>query len=316
MRETVLLTGGAGFIGSHVAEGYLRQGFRVVALDDFSSGRRDNLPGESENLVIREGDMRDGDMVAELFETYRPSVVNHHAAQKSVPHSMECPEEDLSLNLGGLLTLLMCCKRRPVRKFIHISSGGALSKEITGPDASRETDAPQLMSPYAVTKYAGEAYVALYAGLCGYEYAVLRYSNVYGPRQIPDGECGAVPIFAENLLAGKPSVLMAYDDMPEGCTRDYVNVADVAEANMRATTAGASGVFNIGSGVEISILALYRRMARVFGRAENIERTGPRPGDVRRSVLNCEKAAHLLGWKPSVSLAEGLETLRRWYMER
>ncbi len=315
MNDTVLVTGGAGFIGSHVVEGYLGRGYRVVVLDNFSSGQRENLPsgGASEHLTVVDGDVRDKVTVSKLFAEFRPAVINHHAAQKSVPDSMNDPLGDLSINLQGLLNVIEGCRDGSVKKFIFVSSGGVLSKEITGAERSRESDAPQLKSPYGITKYAGEKYVAIYAELYGYDYTILRYSNVYGPRQIKDGECGVVPIFAENLLADVPSTLMAYEDMPAGCTRDYVNVLDVAAANMLATETNARGVFNIGTGTEISISELYRQMAVVFGSGAELRKAPARPGDVRRSVLDCTEAERQLGWRPSVSLAEGLAQLKQFY---
>ncbi|WP_310604143.1 SDR family NAD(P)-dependent oxidoreductase [Anaerosporobacter sp.] len=308
---TILITGGAGFIGSHVAEKFSKEGYRVVLVDDLSTGNLGNIKSiiDNENVTFYQADIRDYDQMKKVFEETKPQIIDHHAAQKSVSYSVEKPKHDLDLNLTGLLTLIELAGEYQVKQFVFVSSGGALSKEILGQEKSKESDIPQLQSPYAISKYAGEQYIKLYAKLKGFDYCVLRYANVYGPRQIADGECGVIPIFVNNILSGKGSVLTTYEDMPRGCTRDYVYVGDVAEANLLAVQNPANEVINIGSGEEVGILDIYYEILKVFQKDVPITIAGPRQGDIRRSVLDAKKALSTIGWKPTVDLSTGLKLI-------
>lgn len=311
-KKTVLLTGGAGFIGSHIAESYIEAGYKVVIADNLVSGKMCNLESikDHENLVFYHCDITEKQELEKIFAAHKPDIINHHAAQKSIPASVEEPIYDLKNNLLGLLNLLTLCKLYPIKNFIYVSSGGALSKEITGDEKSKEADFPQLKSPYAITKFAGENYVRDYAGLYGFGFSVLRYGNVYGPRQIPDGECGVIPIFIGNVLEGKESVLMTFDDMPRGCTRDYVFIDDVVRFNMLVTEKTTGGVFNISSGEEVAMLDIYEKILQVFEKEVPIKVAGPRLGDIKRAVLDNSKAKTELGFVPAVSLKAGLQILR------
>jgi len=315
MGKSVFLTGGCGFIGSHLAEAYVKEGYRVIVADNLSSGRIENLDGikDNSNLVIYNIDIRDQEKLFEIIDKHRPTLINHHAAQKSVPYSVENPIYDVTENLIGLLNLILACQKFPIDNFIYISSGGALSKEIIGDDQSKESDIPQLESPYAITKYAGENYIKIYSNLFNFQYTVLRYGNVYGPRQIKDGECGVIPIFVENAINNVSSILMTYDDMPKGCTRDYVNVSDVVVANILATNKPINDIVNISSAKEVCILDIYNCIQEVFGTSVAISKQGPRLGDVRRSVLNNEKAKKILDWEPRTNLMDGLRNLKNFY---
>ncbi len=310
--NTIVVTGGAGFIGSHLTEAYLRDGWRVVVVDDFSCGTKENLAAvwDSPHLVVERVDIRDGAALTDVFRKYRPTAVNHHAAQKSVADSMARPLLDQDINGKGFLQVLTAAMDVGVKQIVYASSGGALSKVIEGDELSHEDDPPQLISPYAVHKFAGEKYLAMYAAQGGYQYTVLRYANVYGPRQVADGECGVVPIFVDNILAGRPSTLMTYPDMPRGCSRDYVYVGDVVRANLMATAHPLNTVVNIGSGRETYILDIYEMLAALFDSEQPIHRVGPRPGDIRRSVLCADRAQRLLGWTPEVDWQEGLQRLQ------
>lgn len=312
MEKTILVTGGAGFIGSHLCEMYIAEGYKVVCIDNLVSGNMNNLADiiKHQSFTFVQGDIRDRELMMRLFETHRPSHINHHAAQKSVAYSVENPSYDLDVNLVGLMTILDCVKAYPIENFIYVSSGGALSKKIEGNEKSAETDTPQLISPYALTKFTGEKYIEMYAGQYGYDFTVVRYANIYGPRQVPDGECGVIPIFLNNILAEKPSVLMTYPDMPNGCTRDYVYVADVVEINKLASEKPTNTVVNVGTGEEIAILDIYKEILTVFEKDVAIFIEAPRAGDVRRSVLDAGRAKDLLGWKSEVALHEGLTKLR------
>ena len=310
--STILLTGGAGFIGSHIAETYTRKGWRVAIVDDFSSGTMENLAAikDDPNVTIYHADIRDRENLRDIFAEVRPDVVNHHAAQKSVADSVTDPLHDLDINGRGWLNVLLAAGEYGVKNIIYVSSGGALSKIIEGDEKSQEIDPPQLISPYAIHKYGGEQYLANYQEKYGYEYTILRYANVYGPRQIPDGECGVIPIFVNNVRADRPSVLFTYPDMPRGCSRDYVHVDDVVRANVMAQEKPANEPVNIGSGEEIYILDIYEKICDVFGSDAPIAIEGPREGDIRRSVLAADRARALWGWRPQVTWQEGLQSLK------
>ncbi len=311
MDKTVLITGGAGFIGSHLVQSYFNEGYTVVVVDNLSSGYLENIKNliDNKKVFFYNVDIRDSNSLENIFKTHKPSIINHHAAQKSVPYSIEDPVYDLSLNLQSLLNILSLVKIYKIENFIYISSGGALSKEIIGNEKSKETDFPQLKSPYAITKFSGENYIKIYSEIYDFKYTILRYGNVYGPRQVAAGECGVIPIFVNNILDGIESTLMTYDDMKKGCTRDYINVKDVADINMIVSKNPTNDVFNISSGNEIPILDIYNNIKEVFHSDLKINITGPRIGDVKRSVLDISKVKSTLNWQPKISLKEGLQDL-------
>lgn len=309
--KKVLLTGGLGFIGSHIAEKYSELGYTIIIVDNLSSGKIDNIKKikNNKNVIFVEVDIRNKEDLKEVFEEYRPDIINHHAAQKSVPKSVENPVLDNDINIIGLLNLIELAKEYSIENFIFASSGGALSKLIVGDEKSKESDMPQLFSPYAITKFASESYLKLYAGLYGFKYTILRYANAFGPRQIADGECGVVPIFVNNVVADNKSILMTYDDMPRGCTRDYVYVEDIVEANILATNSSINDLVNIGSGLEVTMLDIYEMINEIYNKNLPIDIIGPREGDIKRSVLDISKAYEKLNWTPKVSLREGLEKI-------
>ncbi len=309
--QRVLLTGGAGFIGSHLTKRYVDEGYDTIVVDNLSSGKYNNIKEfESRpNFHFEKLDITDKEALRKVFEKYHPTIINHHAAQKSVPNSIKRPLYDLQINGVGLLNVLTLVEEYPIDKFIFVSSGGALSKEINAGEKSRETDMPQFMSSYAITKFSGENYVKLYAKRYGFSYTILRYANVYGTNQTMDGECGVVPIFVNNILQNKSSILMTYDDMPRGCTRDYVNAEDLGDINMLVTEKSANRVLNIGSGKEISILDIYDIIQKVFGTNLSIDIIGPREGDVKRSVLDISLVQELYNWSPKVEFEEGIQKI-------
>jgi UDP-glucose 4-epimerase len=314
MGNVVLLTGGAGFIGSSIAEEYCNKGYEVVIVDNLSSGNLNNLENiiNKKNVHFHNVDITDFLKLKEVFEKYKPNLINHHAAQKSVPASIEDPLYDVNVNIIGFINILVLVKTYKIENFIYVSSGGALSKEIKDNEKSIEIDFPQLESPYAINKYLGEQYLKLFSKLYGFGYTILRYANVYGPRQIADGECGVIPIFINNILENKNSILMTYDDMPRGCTRDYVFVKDIAEVNLMVSEKITNEVINIGSGNEIGILDIYEEIAKVFNSSLGIIKQGPRIGDIKRSVLDNYKAKEILGWQPRTSLIDGLKLLNEY----
>lgn len=304
----ILITGGAGFIGSNVVDTYIKEGHEVVVIDNLSSGKLENLNPKAKFYLM---DIRSKEL-EKVFELERPEVVSHYAAQISVPASVENPTLDAEINVMGLLNVLNACVKYKVRKVIFISSGGALAG-----DADRiptdESYLPVMISPYAINKYIGEKYLYFYAVTHGLKYTVLRYANIYGPRQIPKGECGVVPIFMLNLMKDIPSKLFAYSDMPRGTTRDYVYVGDVCRANILALTKGDNSVINIGTGKEMYIEDIYHTIEKVLGKNIPLIRESERIGDVKRSALDNTRAKELLGWEPLVSFEEGIKKTYEYF---
>ncbi len=299
----VLVTGGAGFIGSHVCEAYLSEGWNVTALDDLSTGRRSNVP---EGVELVELDVRAPE-VTDLFRTRRFDVVNHHAAQIDVRTSVARPRYDASINIDGVLNLLEAAVDIGVRRFVFISSGGVVYGEPDELPVPR--GAPKYpLSPYGVSKLAAEYYLSAFRKLHELEYVALRYSNVYGPRQDPHGEAGVVAIFSQRIRDGRPLTVFGTGEQ----TRDYVFVRDVAAANVLVTgaelpTPGALDdvAFNVGTGSETSVNELASTLIRISGRDVPIEYAAARPGELERNSLECAET-RALGWAPRHALEDGL----------
>lgn len=250
----------------------------------------------------------------EIMERHRPKIINHHAAQKSVPFSIENPKHDAQENIMGLLNLLELTKVYPIEKFIFASTGGALMNKS---EMATEEDAESFLSPYAINKFASEKYIELYANLNKFAYSILRYGNIYGDRQSADGgETGVIPIFINNIFNNKHSILFAYDDMPNGCIRDYVFVGDVARANILATQKPINDMVNISSGEGLYIKEIYYIIQEIFKTNLPIETHGNRLNDVRISILSNEKAKKLLGWTPKITLREGLKEIKKSYSNK
>lgn len=302
--ERVLVTGGAGFIGSHVADRYLAEGCEVTVLDDLSSGRRARVP---DGAAFVEMGLEDPGLDG-LFTEGRFDTVNHHAAQIDVRVSVDDPVRDARTNVAGLLALLERARDHGVARVVYVSSGGVVYGEpqrIPTP----ESHPKRPLSPYGVAKLAGEYYLTYYAAVHGLEYAALRYSNVYGPRQDPHGEAGVVAIFGRRILSGDPITIFGDGEQE----RDYVFVGDVAEANWVASTIPLPAAldidsrgWNIGTGRGTSVNALADLLMKIAGR--EVERTPApeRPGELARSVLDCSRAAAELGWRPQTGLEDGL----------
>ena len=297
----ILLTGGAGFIGSHVADAFLAAGHQVVIVDDLSSGSRAHVPQGASFYLM---DICAAEL-GKVFEIEKPDVVDHHAAQISVTVSTREPALDARVNALGLLNVLECSCRAGVKKLIFISSGGAIYGEGGG-ERLAEDHAAAPVSPYAIHKLLGEHYLRFFAAERGLAWTALRYANVFGPRQNPHGEAGVVALFIGRLLKGEVPAVYAFPEEPEGMGRDYVYVEDVARANVQALSCAAGEAVNIGTGREVRTRELLAMVCRAMGRELKYTRGGPRPGDLRHSCLDIEKAARLLGWKPSFDLEEGI----------
>ncbi|MFD1675329.1 NAD-dependent epimerase/dehydratase family protein [Alicyclobacillus fodiniaquatilis] len=303
----ILVTGGAGFIGSNVVDAYIAAGHEVVVVDH-AGCKTENVHPKAKLYLV---DIRSAEL-EHVFAIERPDIVNHHAAQKSVPRSVEDPKLDADINILGLLNLLENSVRHDVQKVIFVSSGGALAGDAAVIPTPENIE-PVMISPYAISKYVSEKYLYFYFVTHGIRYTSLRYANVYGPRQVPEGESGVIPIFMNNLLQRRESTLFAYPDMPKGTTRDYVYVEDVAHANVLALTGGDNQILNIGSGIELYIEDIYHQMEDVVDIHIPLKHASERVGDVRRSVLDCRLAREVLGWEPRVDLKEGLRRTYEYY---
>jgi len=316
----ILVTGGAGFIGSNVVDGYIRAGHDVVVVDNLFTGKKSNL---NPKATFYETDIR-SPQIQEIFQREQPEILNHHAAQISVPASVSDPLFDADVNLKGFLNLLENAVKHKTRKVIFISSGGAIYGEAEEYPTS-EKYSPKPLSPYAISKFCSEFYLGYYKHQHGLEYTILRYANVYGPRQIPHGEAGVVSIFMTNLLEGKPSVLNHFPDEPKGMIRDYCFVGDVVKANLKALAQGESDFFNVGTGKETRTLDLYHVIYEAVKEIKpglpqalfRLSTQAARPGDIKRSCLVVGKSKDGLGWVPETLLGQGIrQTLEWWLREK
>jgi len=297
MRAVV--TGGAGFIGSHVVDALLARWDGVHVLDDFSRGKRENVP---EGVHVHEADIRRD--AGRVFDEVRPEVCFHLAAQADVRVSVERPDFDADVNVVGTLHVLEAAREHGT-KIVFSSTGGAIYGECEGPAREDHSRAP--LAPYGVSKLAGEEYIAAYNRLYAAAHVSLRYGNVYGPRQDPKGEAGVVAIFMNRLREGEAPKI--FGDGTQ--TRDYVYVGDVVAATLAAAEHGG-GVLNVGTGVETSVNELYGRIQRVARVEREPEFADARPGELQRSVLDASLAKRELGWEPGHSLDEGLAETWGW----
>jgi UDP-glucose 4-epimerase len=306
----ILVTGGAGFIGSHIVSAAVEAGHDLAVLDNLVSGLRENVPA---GVPIYAVDVRDRVATLDVVRDFRPEVVNHHAAQASVSVSMREPELDVAVNVLGGLNVLDACLRNDVERFVFASTGGALYGEVAeGMRATEETPV-QPKSPYAVSKRAFEQLLEIHATQHQLHSAILRYANVYGPRQDPHGEAGVVAIFFERALRGATLVVNGRKAAGDpGCIRDYVAVTDVVRANLLAMEGALdSTVLNVGTGVPTTTSQLAEAVCRIVGTHVTIDSAPPRPGDVERSVLDPSRCEKKIG--PLTPLADGLDATAQWY---
>ncbi len=298
----ILVTGGAGFIGSHVCDEFLSHGHEVIALDNLSSGKRDNLDPRVK-LVVQ--DIRSPDAAA-FIERERPDVLCHLAAQMDVRRSVEDPRFDAEANILGMLNLLEASRKAGVKKVIFSSTGGAIYGEQDVYPAP-ENHVTRPVSPYGVSKAAGELYLGYYRAQYGLKSTALRYANVYGPRQNPHGEAGVVAIFSQRLVASRPCTIFGTGKQ----TRDFVFGKDVARANYLAFESDVEGAVNIGTGIETDVNRLYELLAQAAGAKAKASYADAKPGEQLRSCIANGYAKKALGWEPKVNVEEGLaETIR------
>lgn len=313
----ILLTGGAGFIGSHVVDSYIAEGHEVVVVDNLFTGKRQNINPLARFYLM---DIR-SELMSDIFEFERPEIVNLHAAQPSVPASVENPLFDANVNILGLLNLLEYSVKYDTKKIIFISSGGAIYGEAeTVPMPEEHPTQPA--SPYAISKLVSEYYLNHYRNYYGLDFTILRYANIYGPRQVPHGEAGVVAIFMDKLLRGEVPTIFHYKGEPEGMIRDYCYVEDVARANLLALDRGSGETYNMGTGIGTATTDLYHNilsLMRDHGYAKKSIYDKPhkgqaRPGDIRRSCLDIRKAEKQFGWSPEYDLKAGLKKTMNWLL--
>jgi UDP-glucose 4-epimerase len=302
----VLVTGGAGFIGSHVTDRLIESGLEVVVLDDLSSGKRASVNPQAR---LHEADIGAADLLA-FFERERFDCVDHHAAQMNVRRSVEDPVFDARVNILGSLNLLQAAVATGVKKVVFASTGGAIYGEQQAFPAD-EMHQTSPMSPYGVAKLAVEKYLAFYEEVYGLPYTILRYANVYGPRQDPHGEAGVVAIFSQQLLAHQPSIINGDGEQ----TRDFIYVEDVVRANVLAVTTTLRGIYNVGTGIETSVNDLYAALAKHASSPLRAQRGAPKAGEQRRSVLDCRKLQAATDWAPTVFIDEGLHRTVAYFTE-
>jgi len=303
----VLVTGGAGFIGSHIADGVLAAGHEVVILDNLSSGKRENVPAGAQFV---EADIR-SDEAADVIRHGGFDAVIHQAAQIDVRKSVTDPRYDADVNLLGILNLLEASVAGGVKRFLFASSGGACYGEQDIFPAP-ETHPTRPVSPYGASKASSELYLGYYGFEKKLSWCALRYANVYGPRQDPHGEAGVVAIFSGKCLKGEPCTI--FGDGKQ--TRDYVYVGDVARANVLALSSDYVGPLNIGTGIETDVVQLHAGIARATGAEQEPVFAPPRAGEQKRSCIDPRKASEVLGWRPQVSLEQGLAETARFFAGR
>lgn len=301
--KKVLVTGGAGFIGSHLVDRLIHEGCSVSIIDNLSTGSLDNV---NKNAKFYEMDIRDSE-ISKVFEAERPEYVFHHAAQRDVKKSLEDPVSDSDVNIIGTVNILENCRRYDVYKHIYPSSAA-----VYGMPEYLPLDELHIINPisyYGISKYTPEQYIKVYSDLCSMKYTIFRYANVYGIRQDPKGEGGVVAIFMERLMKGKIPVI--YGDGEQ--TRDFIYVDDIVEANIKALCYGDNETLNISTNIPVSINELYSLIKDMLEIEHDAEHAGERAGDIRYSCLDNSKAMKLLDWKPKYSIKEGLRKTIDYY---
>lgn len=295
----ILVTGGAGFIGSHIAEAFLAQGHTVAVLDDLSTGNEKNLDSR---VKFYKADLRDQSALANVLDEFKPEVISHQAAKASVRESLELPQLYAEVNIIGSINLLEQARRVGVRKIIYAGTGGASYGNVTTLPVPEDYPVNPL-DPYGASKHTVEHYLYLYHHNYNLHYTILRYPNVYGPRQNPFGEAGVIAIFTYKMLKGEVPTINGNGENE----RDFCYVGDIANANVLALTKGDDEIYNIGSGVGTDINTIYHELQKATGFDKPVHYGPDKPGEVYKIYLDASKAKRDLGWQPTVSLEEGLK---------
>jgi len=306
----ILVTGGAGFIGSHIVDRCLAAGHKVAVLDSLweeGGGKRTNLQPQTQFFHV---DITNEDSLNQVFDTVRPEIVCHQAAQQSVAVSTQDPKLDARVNVLGLLNVLTNCTRVGTRKIVFASSGATYGTPVRLPIDEEVEQHPE--SPYGITKMVAEHYLRYWKEANGLTYAILRYGNVFGPRQDPNGEAGVIAIFARRFL-NHETIRIDWDGEQQ---KDYVYVGDVAQANLIAMEHGDNDIFCIGTGKGTSVNEIYHVMANLIGYKPEIVRAPKRPGDIYLSYFDCSKAARILGWNAAVTLEEGVRATVEYFKKK
>ncbi len=313
LNMQLLITGGAGFIGSNLADKALAAGWQVAVLDDLSSGRRENVPAAAEFFQV---DIQDAAAVEKAFASFKPTAVSHQAAQASVAISVREPQKDASINIIGSINVMQSCVNHKVGHLVFASTGGAIYGEVPEGTRASISTVPLPLSPYACSKFAVEKYLDCFRHEHKLNFTVLRYANVYGPRQDPHGEAGVVAIFCNRMLANEPVGVFARTTIGDpGCVRDYVFIADVVKANMAALQGQIpERVLNVGTGQETTTLQLAEHIRSTLKSSSEIRYGDRRAGDVERSLLDADRLVELLG--PTVTVADGLKITAEWFRNR
>ncbi len=300
----IVVTGGAGFIGSHIVDAYIADGHRVHIIDDFSTGQERNLNPSAEVQRLDIGDPK----AAKVIRDIKPDVLSHHAAQMDVRRSVADPGFDARINIIGIINLLEACRDAGVKKVIFSSSGGAVYGDRE-PIPASEGHGTLPLSPYGVSKLSGELYLGYYQMAFGLPYVALRYANVYGPRQSAHGEAGVVAIFISALLSGRAPVINGDGKQ----TRDYVFVGDVVRANLAALETTYVGPVNIGTGAETDVVTICRLLKQGLGSSIDAQHGPAKLGEQKRSCLDAALAGQVLNWEPTVNIAAGLQETIAYY---
>lgn len=305
----ILVTGGAGFIGSHIVDQYVAAGHEVAVVDNLwteGGGKKTNLNSQARFYQV---DITDDANLNAVFDEVQPEIVCHQAAQHSVAVSTKNPKLDARVNVLGLLNVLTNCTRLGTRKVIFASSGATYGTPARLPIDEEVDQRPE--SPYGITKMIAEYYLRYWQEAHGLTYTALRYGNVYGPRQDPNGEAGVIAIFAKRFLKHE-SIRIDWDGEQQ---KDYVYVKDVARANLLALDHGDNDIFCIGTGQGTSVNAIYKTLETIIGYTPEIVKAPKRPGDIHLAYFNCSKAERILGWQPQVSLQEGIEATVEYFKQ-
>lgn len=308
LNMKILITGGAGFIGSNIADTYIEAGHKVVIVDNLSSGNKKNINPKAK---FYKADIQNKKALEKIIKKEKPEIINHHAAQIDVRRSVEDPINNAKVNELGTLNLLNCAVKYKVKKIIFASTGGALYGEVKDKKGASENHTMEPISPYAITKRAVELYLIAYSKNYGLNFTVLRYGNVYGPRQDPHGEAGVVAIFVGKLLKNQEPYIYGNGKQ----LRDYVFVKDVCRANLLALKKGKNSIYNIGTAIATSVNTLFYELKSIQKFAGDAIYKPPRVGELFRSLLSANKAKKELGWIPQTSIKLGLSKTVDYFKE-